>query len=162
MIYRLYAPGDFAQLYAIEEVCFQPPHRFNRHYMRQLVSSARAATWVAEESDRLAGFAIVEWTQEIGGVVAYIQTIEVAPEWRGRGVGSKLLQRVEESARLANAKAIWLHVDAENRPAIALYQRDGYLCEGKVDHYYGRGRAGLIFAKDLPRELAAEAQLDPA
>jgi [ribosomal protein S18]-alanine N-acetyltransferase len=81
----------------------------------------------------------------------------VAPEWRGRGVGGELLRRVDESAQHAKAKAIWLHVDAENRPAIALYQRDGYLCEGKVDHYYGRGRAGLVYAKDLPGEPAEEA-----
>lgn len=157
MLYRPYAPPDFTQLYAIEEVCFKPPHRFNRSYMRQLVSSARAAAWVAEEGDRLTGFAIVEWTQEIGGVVAYIQTIEVAPEWRGCGVGRELLRRVEQSAHAASAGAIWLHVDAENRPAIALYQRDGYLCEGKVDDYYGRGRAGLIFLKDLkPRGIDSE------
>jgi [ribosomal protein S18]-alanine N-acetyltransferase len=161
VLYRPYAPPDFTQLYAIEEVCFQPPHRFSRHYMRQLVSNARAATWVAEEGDRLTGFAIVEWTHEIGGIVAYIQTIEVPPEWRGRGAGAELLRRVEESARRANAKTIWLHVDAENRPAIALYQRDGYLCEGKVDHYYGRGRAGLVFAKDLPGEPAGDPPLGP-
>ena len=149
MLYRPYSPSDFAQLYAIEGICFQPPHRFSRACMRRLVSSAHAATWVAEESGTLIGFAIVEWSRDSGETLAYIQTIEVAPESRERGTGAELLRRIEDSARHAGAKRIWLHVDAENRPAIALYQSQGYLCGGREENYYGRGRAGLVYAKGL-------------
>ncbi len=157
MIYRLYRPDDFAQLYAIEEICFQPPHRFSRAYMRQLVSSASAATWVAEESGQLAGFAIVEWTRESGEAIAYLQTIEVAPEARRRGIGAELLPRIEDTARQGGSRLIWLHADAENRPAIALYQSHGYLCRGKEENYYGRGRTGLVYAKRLtPAEPPAQ------
>ena len=38
MLYRLYQPGDFAALYAVEELCFEPPFRFSRAYMRQLIA----------------------------------------------------------------------------------------------------------------------------
>jgi ribosomal protein S18 acetylase RimI-like enzyme len=147
--YRHYAPADFEQLYAIEEICFQPPLRFSRRYMRGLLGSEKSSTWIAEEDGRMAGFAVVDWTREAGGAVAYIQTIEVTPEWRGQGVGGELLRRAEGSARLAGAGEIWLHVDAENRAAIGLYQANGYFCEGKQDGYYGRGRAALIFKKEL-------------
>jgi [ribosomal protein S18]-alanine N-acetyltransferase len=149
VLYRSYRPADFAHLYAIEEICFQPPHRFSRAYMRSLVRSANAATWVAEESGSLIGFAIVEWGRESGEMVAYIQTIEVAPEGRRRGAGAELLCRIECSAHSAGAQTIWLHVDAENRPAIALYQSHGYLCRGREENYYGRGRVGLVYAKRL-------------
>ena len=105
MIYRLYTPEDFAALYAIEELCFEPLFRFDRLTMRQLAGRSNAATWLAEENGELKGFAIVEWTERrlrlCGGgpslpecksrVTAYIQTIEVAPEARGRGVGRELL-----------------------------------------------------------------------
>ena len=30
MNYRLFEPDDFDELYAIEEMCFQPPLRFSR------------------------------------------------------------------------------------------------------------------------------------
>ncbi len=49
MLYRLYQPGDFPALYAVEELCFEPPFRFSRTYMRQLIESPNAATWIAEE-----------------------------------------------------------------------------------------------------------------
>jgi ribosomal protein S18 acetylase RimI-like enzyme len=149
MLYRPYRPEDFAALYAIEEVCFQPPLRFGRAYMRRLVSGEDAATWIAEEDGRMAGFAIVEWSGGAGAIAAYIQTIEVAPEKRGQGVGGALMRSVEKSAQAAGATVIWLHVDAENTGAIRLYEAHGYRREGRKANYYPRGRAALIYTKAL-------------
>jgi ribosomal protein S18 acetylase RimI-like enzyme len=149
MLYRPYRPEDFAALYAIEEVCFQPPLRFGRAYMRRLVSSEDAATWIAEEDGRMAGFAIVEWSGGAGAIAAYIQTIEVAPEKRGQGIGGALMRSVEQSAQAAGATMIWLHVDAENAGAIRLYEAHGYRPEGREANYYPRGRAALIYIKAL-------------
>ena len=143
--YRLYAPTDFAALYAIEEVSFQPPLRFGRRYMRQLVEAADTATWIAEEDGAMAGFAIVEW--EAG--TAYIQTLEVMPERRGVGVGGELLRRIEGSAWNAKAALIWLHVDEENGGAIRLYETYGYRYENRQENYYAHGRAALIYTKRL-------------
>lgn len=157
MLYRLYNSEDFAALYAIEETCFQPPFRFGRRYMQKLVQASNTATWIAEEEGRMAGFAIVEWTEETGGVIAYIQTIEVKPEQRGRGVGSELLRRVEVSARGAGAVMIWLHVDAKNSGAIRLYEAHGFDSIGREENYYARGRAALIYRRWLEVEPADQA-----
>jgi ribosomal-protein-alanine N-acetyltransferase len=149
VLYRLYQPEDFDSLYAIEELCFQPPHRFRRRYMRQLVSRANAATWIAEEQGSLRGFAIIDWGERKSGINAYIKTIEVLPAERGRGVGRELLSRIEGSARAAGAAAIWLHVEAENAGAIRLYESQGYRCEGRQENYYPLGRAALMYVKRL-------------
>ena len=154
MLYRPYTPEDFTALYAIEERCFQPPLSFSRRYMRQLVSSLHAATWIAEEDGRMAGFAIVEWAEEAGRVIAYIQTIEVAPEQLRQGIGKELLRCIEGSARSAGAQGIWLHVDAQNAGAIHLYEANGYRREGREEDYYAKGRAALIYAKPLGAELS--------
>jgi len=149
MHYRLFEPDDFDDLYAIEEICFQPPQRFSRLYMRELTRSPEAATWIAEEQGSMKGFAIVEWTQQISGVIAYIETIEVLPESRGKGIGAELMRRVEGSANAERAITIWLHVDAENATAIGLYESLGYHNTGRVDHYYARNRPAAIYAKSL-------------
>ena len=151
MLYRLYKPGDFAALYAVEELCFEPPVRFSRAWMRQLVQSSQAATWIAEEKKAMAGFAIVEWTTLPKGTVAYIQTIEVHPASRRRGIALELLRRIEDCARAAGARSIWLHVDQENSAAIRLYEGRGYLRKGREEHYYARHRPAFIYAKPLPR-----------
>jgi len=117
--------------------------------MRQLVNSSNAATWIAEDAGRMAGFAIVEWARVPVGRTAYIQTIEVAPEHRGQGIASELLRCIEGSARTVGAEAIELHVDAENAGAIRLYRAQGFLLQGREENYYALDRAALIFGKLL-------------
>jgi ribosomal protein S18 acetylase RimI-like enzyme len=155
VVYRLYKSEDFAQLYAIEEACFQPPFRFGRRYLLRLVSDANATTWVALEGEEPCGFAIAEWTRENNGLVGYIQTIEVEPGWRGRGVGRELLHRMEKSARDAGAQAIWLHVDEENSAAIRLYEANGFVRAGREENYYPNGRPALVFGKPLREKRQA-------
>jgi ribosomal-protein-alanine N-acetyltransferase len=163
VIYRPYTPEDFAALYAIEELCFEPLFRFGRRSMRLFIGRANAATWLAEEDGELKGFAIVEWTGHksvvsVSGpslrecksrITAYIQTIEVAPEARRRGIGRALLGHLEDSALTAGAEWIRLHVDAENANAIRLYEAQGYHCQGRRENYYPLGRAALIYRKRL-------------
>ncbi|MGB8029340.1 MAG: N-acetyltransferase [Terracidiphilus sp.] len=160
MLYRLYQPGDFAQLYAVEELCFDPPFRFSRAYMRQLVDSTNSATWIAEEEEKIAGFAIVQWKKgrKSGAQFAYIETVEVSPNHRGQGVGSELMRLTEDSARTAGAAAIWLHVDVENFAAIRLYESRGYARQGREEHFYARHRAAFVYAKPL----TGISQLEPA
>jgi ribosomal protein S18 acetylase RimI-like enzyme len=149
MLYRPYQPDDFTQLYAVEEICFQPPFRFSRAYMRQIVTSADAATWMAEENGSITGFAIVQWSIESDETTAYIQTIEVLPQFRRMGVAGELMRRIEDSASKAGARFIWLHVDAENEAAMRLYETHGYTPKGREENYYPRGRAAFVYAKQL-------------
>jgi ribosomal-protein-alanine N-acetyltransferase len=149
MLYRLYQPGDFAQLYAVEELCFEPPFRFSRALMRKLIANPNSAARIAEENAKLAGFAIVDWATVPKSTVAYIQTIEVHPESRRRGIAAELLNRAEDSARAAGATAIWLHVDVENFAAIRLYESRGYTRKGREEHFYARHRPAFVYAKPL-------------
>lgn len=149
--FRLFTPADFPALYAVEELCFAPPFRFSRSFMRQIIASANSATWIAEEGAepniRLIGFSVVEWSTGQGKAAAYIQTIEVHPAWRGRGIGAELLGRAEGSARTVGAEIIGLHVDVENAAAIHLYESQGYARQGREEHFYARHRAAFIYAK---------------
>lgn len=149
MQYRLYTAADFPFLYAVEELCFAPPFRFSRSYMRQLIESPGSATWIAEENAELIGFSIVEWSVGQSEPSAYIQTIEVHPAFRGRGIGAELLVRAEDSARAAGARSIDLHVDTENVAAIHLYESRGYARQCREEHYYARQRAAFVYAKPL-------------
>ncbi len=157
MNYRRYRPDDFEQLYSIEEVCFQPPFRFGRRLMKSLIGNPQSATWIAEETDRMSGFAIVEFALEPKHETAYIQTIEVLPQFRRQGVALELLRLLEESAVAVGAALIWLHVDAENDAAIRLYRSQGYELKGRHENYYARSRAAEVYAKPLSAEQSSMA-----
>jgi len=151
VLYRLFRPEDFTQLYAIEQACFEPPVRFGRRYMRALIDGINSATWIAEDNGQMAGFAIADWTQEANLTVAYIQTVEVSPGKRNQGIASELLNRIETSARAAHAQFIWLHVAEQNSAAIRLYEARGFLSQGREENYYGSSHHALIYAKPLER-----------
>jgi ribosomal-protein-alanine N-acetyltransferase len=154
MNYRLYQPADFAAVYVVEELSFDVPFRFSRALMRKLIANPNSATWIAEDkiaedNKKLAGFAIVDWATVPKGTVAYIQTIEVNPASRRKGIASELLRLSEVSALVVGATAIWLHVDVENTAAMHLYEGRGYARKGREEHFYARNRAAFIYAKSL-------------
>jgi ribosomal protein S18 acetylase RimI-like enzyme len=54
----------------------------------------------------------------------------VAAEWRGRGVGSALMDSAIDWARTTDCHKLQLHVYPHNAAAIALYERHGFEREG--------------------------------
>lgn len=117
--------------------------------MQHLVKNPEAVTWIAEEDGVMAGFAIVAWGRSVNADGGYLQTIEVLPGFRCRGIGEKLIGLAEVSAWGARADMLSLHVDAENEAAIGLYEKCGYRRRGRRENYYARGRSALLFEKQL-------------
>jgi ribosomal protein S18 acetylase RimI-like enzyme len=56
----------------------------------------------------------------------YVSNIAVFPEFRGRGMGTMLMEVAEREARAAGLAAIVLDVETDNGQAIRLYQRLGF------------------------------------
>jgi ribosomal protein S18 acetylase RimI-like enzyme len=140
---------DFSALYAVEERCFEPRFRFGRGYMQHLLKGAESAAWVAEEDGVMAGFAIVALNRNLRKDGGYLQTIEVLPEFRSRGIGEKLLSLAEVSVLTRSVQTMSLHVDEDNDSAIRLYERCGYRRRGRKDNFYARGRSALLYVKQL-------------
>jgi len=83
----------------------------------------------------------------------YLNGIATLEEYRGRGIGSALLQAAEAVARQSSAKAISLIVAAENSGAKRLYERNGYRPQGQrpLEPWPGCEYSGdwLLLVKDL-------------
>lgn len=60
-----------------------------------------------------------------------VLTIAVAPAWRRRGVARQLLSRGYQWAQQKGVKKIQLDVRAGNTAAITLYEREGFVLEGR-------------------------------
>ena len=74
---------------------------------------------------------------------AEILNLAVEPTWRRRGVGSALLNAVEEQAR----GTIFLEVAEPNTPAIALYRKLGWAQAGLRRGYYDHGTVNAVVMK---------------
>lgn len=56
-------------------------------------------------------------------------------EYRGKGIGSKLLKAVMDHAKKFGLEKVELHVYTSNEPAIALYKKFGFEQEGLIKKY---------------------------
>lgn len=62
--------------------------------------------------------------------------IAMPEDARGRGIGRAAMNALEEEARALGLRKLLLEVRADNSPAIALYERTGYIRVGVLrDHY---------------------------
>lgn len=55
-----------------------------------------------------------------------ISDVYVTPEWRGRGVGEAMMQRMEGYLREAGCDSIWITIVAFNKGAASFYSKLGY------------------------------------
>lgn len=56
----------------------------------------------------------------------------IKEKYRGRSVGSKLIEEVIAYARNNNVKKIWLWTQEELKPAIQLYEKMGFVLEARL------------------------------
>jgi len=143
VVLRGYRPGDWKPMYALDLICFELPFRFSQREMRRLAEEREAICVVAESNGALAGFCIAH----LEANWAYIVTLDVAPEWRRRGVAARLMQQAEAQAREAGAQGMALHVYNGNSGAIRFYERMGYNRLGITEGFYGRGLDALVYRK---------------
>ncbi|HUB92692.1 MAG TPA: GNAT family N-acetyltransferase [Candidatus Saccharimonadales bacterium] len=82
--------------------------------------------FVAEADGRVIGaavyfFAYYTWV----GKSLYLDDFYVIPEYRGKGIGSRLLRKIFEAAKQADCKRVRFQVIDWNKDAISLYRRRG-------------------------------------
>ena len=109
---------------------FRVDKAFLRDYDRQLREAARHASerlWVLEDNGQVCGFvwaALI--TTMIDLCVGYIKNVYVAPNWRGRGYGKRLMAAAEEWFGEEGIPKAALDASVGNDEALALYEAMGY------------------------------------
>jgi ribosomal-protein-alanine N-acetyltransferase len=99
--------------------------------------------YVAEDEAGIAGFLILCM---VGAFVGYIQTVLVAPDRQGKGIGSQLVTFAEDRIFRESPNA-FLCVSSFNSGARRLYERLGYQYVGELTDYVVRGHSELLFRK---------------
>ena len=129
--------SDAPDLAAIDAIAWSPQSGFPS------VFSARARSFfgparppetylVAEADGAVAGFLRLSppTTLPENAHVLEVTAVAVHPDSRGIGVGSALLAATVSRARTRGARKLSLRVLSTNKPAISLYERNGFEREG--------------------------------
>ncbi len=91
----------------------------------------------------VAGFLILLLAGPFAG---YLQTVCLAPESRGQGLGQRLIEFAESRVSEVSPN-VFLCVSDFNPRARALYERLGYQLVGELPDFLVRGHAELLYRK---------------
>lgn len=111
--------------------------------------------WVYEINHEIQAYGLIS----IAANEAHVLNICVAREYRGQGIGRKVLNKLLQTAESKQVDSVFLEVRESNFAAIQLYDQEGFNRLGVRKAYYpaedGRENA-LVFAKalNLPDEQA--------
>ena len=111
--------------------------------------------WVMELGEQVIGHGVMS----VAAGESHILNICVSPQYQGRGLGRKILQRLLGLARDHKVATAFLEVRCSNRIAQLLYESEGFNEIGQRRGYYPgtKGREdALVFAKQLavPKDQA--------
>ncbi|MGI9324801.1 MAG: GNAT family N-acetyltransferase [Pseudomonadales bacterium] len=93
------------------------------------ISAGRNSTLVAYQDDRLIGYAMVQrnpapWTRRVGEI-----RVNVAPDFRARGLGRILTSRIFDLARGLALKKLMARMTTEQHGAQAAFRKLGFVPE---------------------------------
>jgi ribosomal protein S18 acetylase RimI-like enzyme len=114
-----------------------PPIESSRAFIRNSIAG-RHPHFVALAGGRVVGWCDVTPRERPTTRHSGVLGMGVLPEWRGRGVGRRLMERTLEAARAFPLTRVELAVRADNECAIALYRKIGFEVGGR------RRRAMLV------------------
>jgi ribosomal protein S18 acetylase RimI-like enzyme len=100
-----------------------------REAMRGLIADAvLGRLWLVEEAGAVAGYIALTfgWSIEYQGRDAFIDDLYLRSAFRGRGLGTRVMEEVEAEARALGVQALHLEVARDNRAGQALYFRRGF------------------------------------
>ena len=146
---RRLAGDDDARACAEIMASSEPWVTLGRDYVAsmQLLRDPSREAYVATrvEGAAVLGFVILAMQ---GAFVGYIQSIAVREDWRGRGLGSRLIA-FAESRILREAPNVFICASSFNTRARSLYERLGYETVGELRDYVVRGHSEWLLRKSV-------------
>ena len=100
-----------------------------RNVVRSVIANASQGFLllaVAEDTPVGIVYAASHLSLEHGGIIGWLEELYVRPQWRSRGIGSRLLTEVIERARKLDWRALELEVVAGHERVVPLYLRHAF------------------------------------
>jgi len=135
------------RLYEIEMKCFET-EAFTKQQIAYLLTDSNSVILVSRVKDEVVGFVIGKTYMDKKPAAGQILTIDVSPKHRRKGIGQRLLHKIEKTLKDKGIKICYLEVRENNFVALSLYQKLGYKRVGRLENYYGNAH-GIRLRKAL-------------
>ena len=143
MTYRSWKFEDILKISELEKECFSDPWTY-RMFVEGFSSKLFYGVCAVEDGE-IVGYACETVLFEN----AEVDNIAVAESCRRRGVGKKLLKKLETEAKERGARVILLEVRVSNSPAMTMYLKEGFKGIYVRPRYYPDGEDAVVMQKEL-------------
>ena len=143
MTYRSWEVEDILKISELEKECFSDPWTY-RMFVEGFSSKLFYGVCAVEDGE-IVGYACETVLFEN----AEVDNIAVAESCRRRGVGKKLLKKLETEAKERGARVILLEVRVSNAPAMTMYLKEGFKGIYVRPRYYPDGEDAVVMQKEL-------------
>lgn len=122
---------DLDEIMVLEKLCFSAPWT-REAFIKEITVNTLAHYLVIVEEGKIAGYGGVWYIMDEG----HITNIAIAPNFRRRGLGLKLVEEMINKAIEHHMEHMTLEVRISNVSAIGLYEQIGFTTAGIRPKYY--------------------------
>ena len=143
IVIREAVPGDIDSIAALEQGSIV--HPWAREAIADLIDDKNKMCLVAVCEGRNVCYVGAETVLDecnIGNIVT-------DSGYRGRGIASRLMEALLSELKDRGIAKVFLEVEYDNEPALALYAKNGFVRYGLRRDYYGAGKDAVLMSLEL-------------
>lgn len=144
MLIRPARREDLGEVLRLEYQCFKDPYPMD--LLMHLRETNPLSFLVAEMGGKIIGYVIgtIRW-----GNVGHVLNIGVDPQYRRKGVGTALMERLMDYFKKRGVKKVRLEARESNIGARQFYSCLGFSEVGRVPYYYSDGETAVLFEREV-------------
>ena len=135
--------SDIKSIMALEQGSIV--HPWESKAIESLIVDKNKKCYVADLHGEVVGYVGAETVLDecnIGNIVTH-------KDYRGRGFATEILGILLDILKKNGVAKVFLEVEHDNIPAIALYEKHGFTRYGQRRDYYGPGKDAVLMNKEL-------------
>ena len=135
--------SDVQAIMALEQGSIE--HPWESKAIETLITDSNTTCLIAELDGTIAAYVGAESVLDesnIGNIVTH-------KDYRGRGIATRLFDALLKELKEQGIVKVFLEVEHDNAPAIALYEKSGFTKYGHRRDYYGPGKDAVLMSKEL-------------
>ena len=154
---RFATSRDIAEIISINFKTL-PEHYSNSFFMELLLDSPETFVVAENNNNKIIGYIMcrIEYGFSVLKKMSlarkgHVVSFAVLEEYRGKGIGKKLVEQSIEGMKIRKCNESYLEVRTDNIPAIKLYESLGFDRIATLNTYYKDGRNAFLMSAKLNR-----------
>ena len=127
--------NEIDAIFEIEQKCFPEKVAYSKRQLEHLILNANSDCLVEKQDGLIRAFLIVTYYRQ-RSLTCNIETIDVDPAFKNKGIGLKLMEAAEIEAKRRGMRWSQLEVSEGNEAALKLYKKAGYTFKERIEGYY--------------------------